>query len=115
VGDAIESARRHSILVAFSLERNYQLPLRALQAILDGVGYAVGMDRLRTDCAWLAEQGLAVACNADVWMLTDRGLDVVMGRADTPGVQRSAPSQLNALKSALAGAGTTLARILSGG
>lgn len=112
---SIDAARRHCILVSLSLMRAYQSNLRTLQSMLDDVGYAAGVDRLRTDCAWLTEQGYTKAGSGDVYMLTDRGLDVVMGRVDAPGVQRSAPGQIDALKSALASAGTALASVLNGG
>lgn len=113
--DHLEAARRRAILTALSLARAYQLPLRALRDMLDDIGHVASTDRLRTDCTWLAEQGLVRAGVADVWMLTDRGLDVVMGRADAPGVQRPEPGQLDMLKSALAGAGVSLAKALNGG
>jgi len=71
---------------------------RANSSILHSAAHEFGItasrDRIRTELAWLAEQGLTT--NDDVGAivvvtLTDRGLDVAEGRAVQPGVQRPAP------------------------
>lgn len=57
-------------------------------------GHRVGADRLRTDLAWLEEQGLVIAQRpSGVWVvtLTARGDDVASGRAMVPGVKRPRP------------------------
>ncbi|WP_374348605.1 hypothetical protein [Chitinimonas sp.] len=113
--DYIDADRRRAILSALSIARAYQLPLRALQNTLEDVGYVTTIDRLRTDCGWLAEQGLAKMGANDVAILTERGMDVAIGRADSHGVQRPGPSQVSALKEALAGAGGALSRAINGG
>ena len=71
----------------------YMMPARGLREQINLVGYAVSLDRLATDCAWLAEQGLITWQN-DVATLADRGADVVLGRAQVPGVRRPEPGQL---------------------
>ena len=88
----VETDRRRAILAALLVSPAYMLPVRALREQLALVGYAVSLDRLATDCAWLAEQGLVEHAN-EVATLTQRGADVVMGNAQVPGVKRPGPGQ----------------------
>ena len=65
-----------------------------IQAALDGFGHSVGRDLLRTELAWLAEQGLVTVQEVggvQVATLTSRGDDVAEGRAVVPGVKRPEP------------------------
>lgn len=87
-----ERYRRQAILSAAFLAPGYSAPLRQLRSQIETCGYIVGIDRLRTDCAWLAEQGLG-ELNGDTFRLTDRGADVVMGRVVAPGVHRPEPGE----------------------
>ena len=87
-----ELDRRRAILAALQVAPAYMMPLRALREQLALVGYHTSLDRLSTDCAWLAEQGLA-DWSGIVATLTDRGSDVVLGRAQVPGVKRPEPGQ----------------------
>src|SRR5690606_41702375 len=48
------------------------------------------LDRVRTDCAWLAEQGL-MTLEADVATLTERGSAAALGQITVPGVRRPLP------------------------
>ncbi|MGQ3663276.1 VpaChn25_0724 family phage protein [Citrobacter braakii] len=62
-----------------------------LQSCLDVYGVKVSRDEVRTQQAWLAEQGLVT--NEDiagciVSTLTGRGQDVAEGRAVVPGVKK---------------------------
>ena len=69
---------------------------RILAAELPGVGHRVGADRLRTELAWLDEQGavtLAEVGSMHVVALTERGADLVAGRATIPGLRRPAPHE----------------------
>ena len=70
---------------------------RILHAELPGVGHSVGADRLRTELAWLSEQGLMDLGGTDsaitVATLTERGLDAAHGRITVPGVRRPAPHE----------------------
>lgn len=76
------------LLTALRIAPGYAMALQPLRNQLElAHGQAVSIDRLRTDCAWLAEQGLATFAH-DVATLTTRGEDVVMGRARVPGVER---------------------------
>jgi hypothetical protein len=65
-----------------------------LHAGLDSVGHRCSRDQVKTDLAWLAEQGLIRVERLDgivIAALTDRGLDVQAGRATVPGVKRPSP------------------------
>lgn len=68
---------------------------RILHAELPGVGHVVGADRLRTDLAWLAEQGLMDLGGTEIIVatLTERGLDAAHGRITVPGVRRPGPHE----------------------
>lgn len=66
-----------------------------LHSTLAHYGHSVSRDLVRTDLAWLAEQGLvsveSVISSMQVATLTERGADVTNGRASVPGVKRPAP------------------------
>jgi len=89
----VEKDRRRAILLALVMAPAYMMPARGLREQIGLVGYMVSLDRLTTDCAWLAEQGLVEWTN-DVATLTDRGADVALGRAQVPGVKRPEPGQV---------------------
>lgn len=88
----VELDRRRAILAALMVAPAYMMPARALREQINLVGYATSLDRLHADCAWLAEMGLVIWSN-EVATLTDRGADVVLGRAQVPGVKRPEPGQ----------------------
>lgn len=88
----VELDRRRAILAALMVAPSYMMPARALREQIGLVGYAVSLDRLLIDCAWLAEAGLITWSN-EVATLSDRGADVVLGRAQVPGVRRPEPGQ----------------------
>ncbi|MCC7413353.1 MAG: ArsR family transcriptional regulator [Gammaproteobacteria bacterium] len=81
---------RRMLLEALERERGYIAPELLLQGALEAHGMVIGLDRLHTELAWLAEQGL-VEYAGDAALLTTRGVDVALGRADVPGVQRRPP------------------------
>lgn len=89
-----EADRRRAILAALALAPAYTLPQRSLRAQVEAVGYAVSLDLLRADIAWLGELGLVDPLELDHSRLTDRGLDIVLGRAQVPGVRRTEPGEL---------------------
>lgn len=65
-----------------------------LYELLPQLGHAVSADRLRTELAWLAEQGLAEVneyAHLHIAALTERGCDVAQGRACVPGVSPAKP------------------------
>ena len=66
-----------------------------LLASLAELGHRISRDMLRTDLAWLEEQGLLLAQQpSGVWVvtLTSRGYDVSLGLARVPGVARPRPA-----------------------
>lgn len=65
-----------------------------LQSMLERLGHAVSGDRLRTDLAWLVEQGLIAVdkvASVQIARLMARGEDVAHGRTIVPGVKRPSP------------------------
>lgn len=89
-----ESDRRRAILAALSIAPGYALPHRAVRGQIEAVGYTASLDLLRADIAWLAEMGLVEPLELDHARLTDRGLDIALGRAQVPGVRRPEPGEL---------------------
>jgi len=86
-----ERSRRLAVLIALSLVDGYRLPLPALREQLEAVDYPSSLDRTRTDCAWLAEQGLLTVDGGTAFVLTERGLDVATGRARVHGLSHCRP------------------------
>lgn len=90
----IAADRRLVTLRLLEQAPDYRGNAMLLQRALEGFGHAVGMDRLTTDLAWLAEQGLLeldTVGGVALARLTQRGADVAAGRARVPGVARPAP------------------------
>lgn len=92
---AITEDRRLSVLLVLSESPGYAANLFLVQTAVDSIyGHSVSVDGLRTDVAWLAEQGLVTAkTTGDVTVatLSTRGADVAAGRATVPGVKRPMP------------------------
>lgn len=60
----------------------------------DDYGHRIGTDSIRTELAWLAEQGLIklrTTSDVQIATLTYRGSDVAIGKAVVPGVKRPGP------------------------
>lgn len=92
--DLIASDIRLMILRALAEDPGYSHNEVILCEILAMFGHKVSRDRLRTELAWLLEQGLVVVNDAgglQVAKLTARGQDVSCGAADCPGVKRPRP------------------------
>jgi len=86
--------RRLVVLRSLKESGGYKASEYVLLQLLEYWGHAVATDRLRTDLAWLAEQGLVTGADVagvQVATLTGRGLDVSLGRAVQPGVKRPMP------------------------
>lgn len=66
-----------------------------LRGLLMAFGHGLSRDALRTQLAWLAEQGLitvtTIGDSLQVAKLTIRGEDAAYGRALIPGVKRPGP------------------------
>ena len=90
----VTADRRLVVLRLLEQAPDYRGNAFLLQRALDGFGHAVGMDRLGTDLAWLAEQDLVKVeqvGGVSFAGLSLGGLDVAKGRATVPGVARPAP------------------------
>lgn len=58
---------------------------------LSSYGHAISRDQVKTEMAWLRDQGLVVVEDLGpvlVATLTERGADVATGRTTVPGVKR---------------------------
>jgi len=87
--------RRLVFLRLLGTQSDYALPHIALRDALALVGHGVSLDKVKTDAAWLEEQGLITTTRPgpglEVYKLTPRGKDVAEGRVVTPGVKQPEP------------------------
>jgi hypothetical protein len=86
--------RRLTMLRGLQSAAQYRMNGLLLAGYCEAVGHVVSADRMVVDLAWLAEQGLVTLLRSEgieVATLTQRGLDVALGRAEVPGVQRPRP------------------------
>lgn len=92
---AITEDRRLSLLLVLHETPGYSANAFLLRDAVDQIyGHSASIDQIRTDVAWLAEQGLVNARNTgevQLATLTARGVDVALGRATQPGVKRPLP------------------------
>lgn len=92
--DLIASDMRLVILRCLNEDPGYDLNESMLQGMLESLGHNMSRDRIRTELAWLAEQGLITVTEVvsiQVATLTGRGADVATGRSTVPGVKRPRP------------------------
>ncbi len=90
----VQEDLRLVVLKVLAEDAGYSHNEHVLRAALGSVGHSVSLDRLRTELAWLAEQGLIGiddTVGVQVARLTARGLDVASGATVVPGVKRPAP------------------------
>lgn len=69
----------------------YRANSSVLTMALERFGHSVSRDQVRTELAWLQEQGLVQCEEADVVVvatITERGVDVSRARVTVPGVAR---------------------------
>lgn len=88
--------RRREILVALANDPDYTINEGLLLRVLAEQGIGTSADQLRTDLAWLAEQGLIRLRDigeVQVAQVLQRGVDVANGAARVPGVARPAPGR----------------------
>lgn len=87
--------RRLVILLLLSQAQGYGANEFLLRSGLTNTGHSIGRDLLRTELAWLAEQGLLEVTeigSTQIATLTARGADVGAGAVLVPGVKRPEPS-----------------------
>lgn len=93
--DIITQDRRLSLLLVLSNTPGYSANVFLLRdAVRDIYGHNASVDQVRTDLAWLSEQGTLTARNVgDVALatLTTRGLDAAAGRTHVPGIKQPLP------------------------
>lgn len=92
--EIIEADRRLVILKLLQDSAGYACNEHLLGALLGNFGHLIPSDRLRTDLAWLSEQGLIRVNDVggvQIAIANQRGLDVAQGLATVPGVKRPAP------------------------
>ena len=85
---------RLAILQVLEQDPEYAHNETVLQSALSALGHGVSADRVRSELAWLSEQGLLVVSDVyglQVAKLTRRGADAARGRARVPGVARTRP------------------------
>lgn len=98
MSDYSEHFAKHLRLVMLRLlaeASEYRLNSLILSDAAEAHGLSATRAQIRTELAWLSEQGLATttspAPSMVVATLTERGQEVATGRAIVPGVQRPAP------------------------
>lgn len=86
---------RLAILGLLAEAPGYSLNAAIATDALGSLGLGASRDQVRSEIAWLAEQGLVTGDELPgglvVATLTERGQDVASGRATVPGVQRPSP------------------------
>jgi Fe2+ or Zn2+ uptake regulation protein len=96
LSDVFTADRRLVILRLLEQAPGYAANDSILHSGLEHVGHRCSRDQVRTDLAWLAEQGLVEVemlpgAKIVVATIVARGLDVANGRATVPGVKRPSP------------------------
>lgn len=89
--DAVSADQRLVILEALEQDSGYSHNEHVLRSMLEATGHHVSRDMLRSQLAWLEEQGLvtvALVGETRVAKLTGRGEDAARGNARIPGVAR---------------------------
>ncbi len=90
----VTADRRLTILKTLQEDPGYSQNIYVLQTCLAALGHETSLDLLKTDLAWLKEQGLVrldLVAGVMVAKLTTRGDDVASGRTVVPGVKRPSP------------------------
>lgn len=90
----IEEDIRLVILQILNQDSDYSHNESILKAALGAMGHSISSDRLRTELAWLNEQGAVQTTDVGgiiVAKLTMRGQDAATGAATIPGVKRPGP------------------------
>lgn len=89
VAQSMRRDRRLRILQMLAEANACVMNEAVVKDVLPALGHVVSFDLVRTELAWLAEQGLLELRESDgLWIaqLTQRGKDVVCGEAKQPGV-----------------------------
>lgn len=95
--DLEKSHRRRIILDSLRQDPDYSINESMLRSILREFGFSVSRDLMKTEMAWLVEQGLITTKEIGgilVAKLTNRGEDVATGVVVVPGVARPEPESI---------------------
>lgn len=91
----ISTQLRLTILRLLAEDGVYTANSSVLASAVASMGFNVSRSQIRTELAWLKEQGLVTLTqplsDLDVASISERGLDVAAGRARVPGVDRPTP------------------------
>src|SRR5690606_25983718 len=90
----VAANRRICLLRILSEAPSYRANESLLHTMVEEFGLTCTRDQIRTDLAWLRDQGLlAISDPAGVYVatITQSGLDVAAGRSTVPGVKRPSP------------------------
>lgn len=93
--EKIQAARRLAMLLALYFAPAYTMNRHALREQVERTGYVMSSDLFMVEAAWLHETGLVELLELDTMQLTERGADVALGKAQTPGVRRPGPGEIN--------------------
>ncbi|WP_321532279.1 hypothetical protein [uncultured Desulfuromonas sp.] len=88
--------RRRIIIETLNSDPDYSHNDAVLRSWLIKMGHKVSADVLRSDLAWLEEQGLITTSRmVGVWVarLTERGVDAATGAVVIPGIERQRPQR----------------------
>lgn len=92
--DLLVASIRLTILKALEQDCGFSHNESILHSIVVEFGHKCGRDKIRTELAWLKEQGLVTLKDVSglfVATITDRGVDAATGNVTVPGVQRPRP------------------------
>ncbi|GHU10875.1 hypothetical protein FACS1894185_3150 [Betaproteobacteria bacterium] len=83
----VEQNRRQAILALLTFAAAQTMSARELRTELENVhGQVVTVDRVRSDLIWMADVGVVrVLQGGDAASITERGKEIVLGRAALPG------------------------------
>lgn len=94
VAKVFQEARRLMVLRFLEQSTKYTTNELLLGSLLNGSGHTASSDMVRSDIAWLEEQGLVTKKDmVGLWVVTisQRGNDVALGLTIVPGVRRLEP------------------------
>jgi len=92
--ELLPSDSRALVLRSLAQDSDYAHNEYVLKQMMGQLGHKVSSDKLRTELAWLKEQGLVElqdVAGTMVVKLTGRGKDVAEGATVVPGVHRPEP------------------------
>jgi len=91
--DTITEHLRLTLLRLLFEDPDYTLNDSLMTDLTENFGFTPSRDKVRTELAWLAEQGLVELDDGKIIIatLTERGADVARGRVTAPGIKRPSP------------------------